>query len=191
MFWIDHVAFFESDIGPDATGSDALSCDIECVVPSADEVLAKYLGSLTTDFHLEPARVEERLLRSHVVVLAKCEGIPVSMLWLGFVEQWVSEIGRTLVLKPHEMLTYDEFTLPAWRGRGISPSLNRFADAYGAGRMATRRITWRNISNGPAVRVAEKLGHRATTVATTVRIAGHPFILGLDCAESPLEFRRR
>lgn len=192
VFWVERIAFYELGIEEASVRRTAPPFDIDFVVPTPDELHAKFRDPLAEGFRLGPAKIRRRLSRSHVAVLALRGTAPVAMVWLSFTDQEVSEIGRTLVLRPHEVLTYDEFTLPAWRGKGISPALNQFADEYAARRNATRRITWRSVGNAPAIRVAEKLGHKLLTVATTLRIASrwHPFVLGLDSAEPPLEFRR-
>lgn len=191
VFWVERVAFYGADIAVNQNGLIPPQ-GIAFVAPTADELLTSYGEPLEANFRLPLKEVRKRLSKSHTVVLAVCGSAPIAMVWLAFEEQKVSEIGRMLVLRPHEVLTYNEFTLPAWRGRGVSPALNRFADDFAARRNAVRRITWRRVSNAPAIRVAEKLGHRRLAVATTVRLANHsyPIVLGLDAAEPQLMFRR-
>lgn len=192
VLWVERIAFYGADI--DVKPSlDAGPSGVSFVTPTRDELLTKYGEQLASSFRLPRERVLKRFSSSHTVVLAVCGNAPISMVWLSFTEQKVSEIGRTLVLQPHEVLTYDELTLPAWRGRGVNPALSRFADDLAAGRGAVRRINWRRVSNAPAIRVAEKLGHKRLAVATTVRLANrwHPIVLGLDNTDSQLMFRRR
>lgn len=190
--WIERVAFFEASIEPPATGMEFRTPGLTFVVPNADELPAKYGGTLNANFRLSPQRLMDRLSRSHVAVLAVGATGPVAMVWLAFDRQEVSEIGRVLVLAPHEVLTYDELTLPAWRGKGIGPALNRFADTYAAQRGATRRITWRRVGNAPAMRVAEKLGHSVIAVATAMRLFGKwcPLVFGIDVLAPRLDLRR-
>jgi GNAT superfamily N-acetyltransferase len=145
----------------------------------------RHSNVLAGSFALTPQEVARRLAHAHSGLLALHQGQVVAMAWLAFNVQAVVEIDRTLRLRPGESLSYDEFTLPAWRGMGINPRLNQFADGCAREHGAGRRITWRRLCNAPAVRVAEKLGHRQFCVATTVRVLGidHAWVLGLHAPE--------
>lgn len=192
VLWIKRVAFFEASLESHHIDRKSQALGLHFEVPSASELLATHGSMLNANFQLSPETVMDRLSRGHVAALAIGAAGPVAMVWLAFEQQKVSEIDRALVLAPHEVLTYDEHTLPAWRGKGISPALNRFADAYAAQRGATRRITWRRVGNAPAMRVAEKLGHRVIAVATAVRLFGRwcPWVFGIDGLAPRLDLRR-
>jgi GNAT superfamily N-acetyltransferase len=188
FFWIERVGFYDSDLseqrGPDPR-PPRLPIDVRPAM--AHELLGRFRKTLEKDFGVTRDDAAKRVAKSHVAMIAVHDDEMVAMLWLAFNEQRVSEVGRTLQLGTGEFLTYNEATLPAWRGRGISPYLNRCAEAYARRRAAARRITWRRLGNSAAVRVATKLHDRLFAVVTTVRLFGkdRAMVFGLKAAGLP------
>jgi hypothetical protein len=184
VLWFERVAFYEADLSRKPVQLSPLGVDVYFIVATADE-LFNCRAVLEKNFDLKPQEVERRLENGHVALLAMHDGRVVAMLWLAFHSQRVSEIGKTMMLRPGEVLAYNEETLLAWRGYNISPHLNQFADAYARQRSARRRINWRRLCNAPALRVAEKLEDRRFSVATTIHVMGTPrtFVVGLNSDE--------
>jgi len=189
LFWIERVGFYDSDLRDDDRGADArpprLSVDVRPAM--AHELIGRFRVTLHKDFGVTREDAAQRVARSHVAMIAVHDDKLIAMLWLAFNEQQVSEVGRTMQLRAGEFLTYNEATLPAWRGRGISPYLNRCAETYARHRAAERRITWRRLGNPSAVRVATKLHDRLIAVVTTVRLFGkdRAMVFGLNAAGLP------
>ena len=188
LFWIERVGFYDSDLSDGREGFDALpplSVDVRPAM--AHELIGRFRKTLLKDFGVTPEDAARRVAKSHVAMIAVHDDQLIAMLWLAFNEQQVSEVGRTMQLRAGEFLTYNEATLPAWRGRGISPYLNRCAETYARRRAAERRITWRRLGNAAAVRVATKLHDRLFAVVTTVRILGkdRAMVFGLKAAGLP------
>ncbi len=172
LLHVERVAFYDTDL------TQALVClppppaAVEFIVATPHHLLHRHRATLEADFDLAPQEVQGRLARSHVALLSLHEGVVIAMLWLAFNAQKVSEIGRTMVLRPGEALTYNALTIPAWRGRGVNPHLSQFALHCAMQHGARRRINWRRLGNAPAMRVAAKLGDRLFAVVTTVRVLG-------------------
>jgi GNAT superfamily N-acetyltransferase len=98
--------------------------------------------------------------------------------------------GRAVALpaaiSEQEFVTFHAYTVPAYRGRGLLTALNRLACAHAASHGATRQIAWRKSGNGPALRVAEKLGQRCVATATAVWLFGHRVYFALDWMVDPV-----
>ena len=181
----ERVAFYDSDLTQSLVDLPPLADAVEFVAATPYDLLTRYRACLEADFGLGRLELSRRSACSHVALLGLHEGVVVAMLWLAFNEQSVSEIGRTMVLHEGEVLTYNEFTSPEWRGRGISPRLNQFAQEFALKRHATRRINWRSIGNTPAIRVANKLEDRLFATVATVRVFGvrHAFVFGAQAPQ--------
>jgi len=189
LVWVERVGFYDSDLstlGADAPPVPGLPVEVRPATRA--ELLGRHRDALEFEFGVAPADIEQRLARSHVAMIALHQGQLVAMVWLAFNAQQVSEVGRVMRLRAGEFLTYNEATLPEWRGRGISPHLNQCAGDYARRHGATRRITWRRLGNTAAVRVATKLHDRLFAVVTTVRLFGkdRALVFGLGSTELPL-----
>ena len=182
---VERVAFYDTDLTQPFVGLRPLPVAVEFIVATPDDLLNRYEATLETDFGVEPRDVEQRLARSHIALLGLHQGVVISMLWLAFDAQRVSEIGRTMVLHPGEILTYNAVTVPAWRGCGVSPHLSLFALHFAMQHGARRHINWRRLGNAPAIRVAAKLGDRLLAVVTAVRLLGiqQPLVFGTHSAQ--------
>jgi hypothetical protein len=169
---IDRIAFYECKFTEPAVRLCPPSIAVEFIVAMPDDLLKVHREALEADFDIGPQEVRQRLARSHVALLGLCDGEVIAMLWLAFNSQRVAEVGREMVLRPGEALTYNEVTLAAWRGHGVSPHLNQFANSLAMLHGASRRINWRRLGNAAAIRVADKLGDRAFAVLTTATVLG-------------------
>ncbi len=191
LLWVERVAFFEADLTQGTLLLPALPIEVEIEmelsVATPHELRGRYRKALEGDFAIAATELNRCIEQGHLALLATRQGVPVAMTWLAFDAQQISEIGRTMQLRRGEALSYNEFTLPTWRGRGIGPRLNHFADAVARQHGVTRRITWRKLANAPALRVAQKLGHRRFAIVTTLSIAGaaHRFVFGLTAPGLP------
>ena len=181
---IERIAFYEYDLTRPAVGLRPPSIEVEFIVAMPDDLLKTHRATLEADFDIGPQEVRQRLARSHVALLALHDGVVIAMLWLAFNSQQVSEVGRQMVLRPGEVLTYNECTLAEWRGHGVSSHLNQFAHRFAMLHGACRRINWRRLGNAPAIRVANKLGDRPFAVVTTAMVLGVPQVLVFG-AQSP------
>jgi GNAT superfamily N-acetyltransferase len=179
---VEHVDFYDHNLSAAPVGTRPSRIDLRCQVASRDDLLEIYRPALDADFGLDADELKRRIARSHLALLGIHQDAVVGIVWLAFNYQAVSEIGRTIVLRPGEVLTYNGFTLPKWRGCGISPALSQFASQVARHRGATRRINWRRVNNGPAVRVAVKLRDRFFARVTTVRVLGvsQALVFGLN-----------
>ncbi len=186
LIWVERIGFYDSDL-PDLPAQAMRGFPAEVRPARPDELLQRFSRPLEDDFGVTPDDAAQRIAREHVTVIAVHEGQLIGMLWLAFNGQRVSEVGREMKLRPGEFLTYNESTLPAWRGRGVSPCMNRCAEGFARRHSAARRITWRRLGNTAAVRVAAKLHDRLFAVVTTVRLLAHDhaIVLGLRNAALP------
>jgi GNAT superfamily N-acetyltransferase len=144
---------------------------IDFVVADARE-LARHAAQLVSCFAMTDAQLQRRVNKGCVALLALAQEQVVGMLWLTFGPQDVSEIGAVLSTGPGDFISFDERTLPAYRGRGIAVALNRQACSYARSRGAMRQLLWRVASNKPALRVAQKAGQRCVATAVAVTLLG-------------------
>lgn len=97
----------------------------EAAAPNASARLAPLLPA---DFEAyrrfrprtERAHLEARYGKGHEAVAAWVDERIVHAAWVAMGRGPVPYLGGELVLRPDELLVYDSFTLPAFRGRGIS-----------------------------------------------------------------------
>jgi GNAT superfamily N-acetyltransferase len=178
VVWLERVAFYDSNLDQhDTQPLAAATVSLECRLATAHDLFVRHREAFATGFELHRADIEQRLAHGHLAIIALHDDELIGMVWLAFDAQRVSEVGKQMVLRPGEFLTYNEGTLPAWRGRGVSPHLNRYAER--------RRLTWRRLANRSGVQVATKLRDRRFATVTTVRLMGREqaLVLGLGSAE--------
>ena len=70
--------------------------------------------------------IADRLRSGHMCVVARREGRIVAAAWIAVQPVWVSFLGCRIDVTPDEGHIYDKFTLPAYRGHGISNAVRTF-----------------------------------------------------------------
>lgn len=176
---VQRVLFFETHVHADASAEPALPAGLRWVVVEQPEA-QPHREALIADLGMRAEQLQARQARGNVALLAFDADRAVAMLWISFAQQAVSEVGSVLTAKAGEFITFDEKTVPAYRGRGISPALNRLACLYAQERGATRQLLWRKASNAPALRVAEKVGQRCIATSVAVMLFGMRVYFSID-----------
>jgi RimJ/RimL family protein N-acetyltransferase len=182
---VQRILFFEGHTTGLPAVASAMVGEIRLFVAQPED-LRRFSPQLQAELQVPAALVERRVARGNVLLLATDQDRVVSMLWLGFCDQDVSEVGAVLKPRPGEFVTFHAYTVPGYRGRGLSTALNRLACAYAASQGAVRQLAWRRSSNQPALRVAEKLGQRCVATATAVWLLGHRVYFAMDWMVDPV-----
>lgn len=182
---VQRILFFEGRVAGLPAATSAWASGIRLFVAQPGD-LQRLSPQLQAELQVPAALVARRIARGNVLLLGTDQDRVVSMLWLGFCDQDVSEVGAVLKPRPGEFVTFHAYTLPAYRGRGLSTALNRLACAYAASQGAVRQLAWRRSSNRPALRVAEKLGQRCVATATAVWLFGHRVYFAMDWMVEPV-----
>jgi ribosomal protein S18 acetylase RimI-like enzyme len=121
---------------------------------------------------LAGGEIDRRRAAGHRGFVARREGSLVGSCWVARGEMWSDYLRRAIPLAHDTACTYETWTLPAARGRGIGPALR----AHVAGEV--RRVGCRRLlatvylENQPALRLVEKLGYRRIGTIGSVGPAG-------------------
>ena len=106
------------------------------------------------------SEVRARLARGHRCRTLRWEGRIVHAGWLARGLADVPYLEGRLVLQPDDLYSYDSFTAPDWRGRGLAPvrHLDLLRGAAGPG--ARRLLVVVALENRSGLRVFAKLAYR-------------------------------
>ena len=149
-----HVVLFERDLRPSDPRAD---CDLPITVAPLE------LRDLQAYSTLRPGKAADaarRIERGSVCYAAWYGDRIASVAWWHPGEAWIEDIDRSFALHSDEIYTYDAYTAPDLRGRGVAPT--RAAFTYGAlrDRGFSRLVAFVRPENRPGLRSATKSGWR-------------------------------
>jgi GNAT superfamily N-acetyltransferase len=116
------------------------------------------------------AEAEHRLAEGHRAILV-CEGIRiVGCVWAATERAYVPYLNRDIILRPREMYTFDAFTHPDFRRRGVATLRNSFLSPEYRRQGYERAAGIVAFENHPGVRSAEAAGYMRQGVFGCVRL---------------------
>ncbi len=117
-----------------------------------------------------PSELTRRLAAGRRAYVIRLDEPVVSYGWVSFGEEEVGEVEGTIRVGPREAYIWDCATLPAWRGRGLYPSLLRAI----ARDLAAEGFEWvwiaAVVDNAPSLRGFVKAGYARIGTVRYVRI---------------------
>lgn len=114
---------------------------------------------------------EDRLARGHRCFLVRAEGRPVASCWVApGAPVPLAYLGHDVQLAVDEACTFETFTDPATRGRGIGPALRLHVAEQVRAAGASRLLAMVDPGSQPAVRMVEKLGYERIGFAAALRL---------------------
>lgn len=116
------------------------------------------------------SEVRARLARGHRCRTLRRGARIVHAGWLARGVADVPYLEGCLVLAPEDLYSYDSFTAPDWRGRGLAPARHLDLLRGGADPGARRLLTVVAIENRSGLRVFAKLGYRTLGGYTVARL---------------------
>jgi ribosomal protein S18 acetylase RimI-like enzyme len=101
-----------------------------------------------------------RLALGHSCFAARSDDRLVGTCWVARGSLWSSYLRTEVALAPDEALTYETYTWPEGRGKGIGAALRVHVAGLLAAEGCRRVLATVDPDNGPAIRLVEKLGYR-------------------------------
>lgn len=114
--------------------------------------------------------IEERLARGARCFLALDGGRIAHGYWMGVGRVRIDYLERDLVLPPDSVYTYDSYSPPAHRGRGLAQAVG--LHAMGVARAEGRRRAWclPAVENAAGIRPVEAIGYRRVATFHLLRL---------------------
>ena len=107
-----------------------------------------------------PEEIEDRLACGDSVAIAFADENPIGYAWCAYSDYWATDLGRQVRVGRTEVVGYDGFVLPNWRGRSLLPDLDAAQMAFGAQAGRKRQLVYAAASNRAAIRSLEAMGKK-------------------------------
>jgi GNAT superfamily N-acetyltransferase len=105
--------------------------------------------------------VETRLCRGDVAVVA-CTGDEVAgYTWVAFSNVWVDELEMMAIVGKGEMVHYDSFVRPMWRGHALHTCLILAAKHHARLEGCDLALSWISANNAPSLKTAQRLSKKS------------------------------
>lgn len=115
-------------------------------------------------------KAEERLNSGHLCFIAERNGDVVHYSWVAFKEIYLKELNRKLRMESDVAYIYDGYTVPEFRGMGISSLVAAKIFEYLLKNGFNKAYYLISSNNHPSLRVAEKIGSRNIGEITSIRL---------------------
>lgn len=115
-------------------------------------------------------KAEERLKVGHLCFIAEKNGDIVHFKWVAFNGVYVKELERSIRLSSDSAYIYDAYTVPEYRGIGISPAVSARIFGYLFQKGIKKTYHFIRHDNFPSLRVAEKTGLQNVGEVTLIRL---------------------
>ena len=115
---------------------------------------------------------ERRMREGQVCAVVRHGSEVIAYCWLTDQPEWVAEIGRLVVPRPHEVYLYDAFTAPAWRGRGLFQAMLMRLLAYARAQGRRRALIFVLNRNRASRRAIERTGFELFQAVSRVKVWG-------------------
>jgi len=122
----------------------------------------------------------ERFARGDLYLTLSRQGQVAGSTWLTTAGLWVSEARAFFVVNPGEVVIFDTFVDPVFRGQGLQNQLSAFATEVARKRGFRSVITYVDSLNLPSLRVQKKMGRRRTQRVLCLRMGSAAWCLGLN-----------
>jgi GNAT superfamily N-acetyltransferase len=127
------------------------------VAPLAVGQSAEYAA---LDPNSDPAEIGPRLAAGHSCFVARSGNEPVGSCWVAREALWSAYLRTNIELAGDEACTYETYTAPEARGRGVGPALRAEVARMLSEAGDRRLLATVHPENAPAIRLVEKLGYR-------------------------------
>jgi len=148
------VSFFCADRPPELPQDDHL--EIRLYDRSDDRHAVR--SALCRMEVLQAEEIEMRLALGHTVAIAFDDGRPVGYNWRAHGSVAVLEVDATLHLQPHEVVGYDGYVVPDYRGQRTIARLDAAQMRAAAKRGRTKQYVYAEPSNRSSLRSLERMG---------------------------------
>src|SRR5262249_50992603 len=101
--------------------------------------------------------VETRLSRGDIAVVAYAGDGVAGYTWLSPSNIWVDEVDMMAIVRKGEIVHYDSFVRPIWRGHGLSTCLLAAARHYARLEGCDRTLSWISALNVQSLKTAQRL----------------------------------
>ena len=116
--------------------------------------------------------VQRRMQRGDIVCIGFVGEEPVAYTWMTFEDADVKELGLVLRLEPDELVQYDTFVAPQWRGRGFQYPLNVPGLNYARQHGYRKTLAWVHVLNTRSFKNQVRSGKRVIQKVFAVRLPG-------------------
>jgi len=101
--------------------------------------------------------VETRLSRGDIAVVAYAGDEVAGYAWMSLSNIWVDEVEMMAIVRKGEIVHYDSFVRPIWRGHGLSTCLFVAARHYARLEGCDRTLSWISALNVQSLKTAQRL----------------------------------
>lgn len=140
-----------------------------------DLIKEKDISEIMKTFKDFGKKAKERFKLGHLCFGAKTDGKYVHLKWVAFNESYISEIDRTIQISPTEAYLYDSYTLPEYRGLGLTSAVMKKTVRYLSDMGIKKIYAIVRHDNYPMLRVKEKEGARKIGTILYTKILGIKF----------------
>jgi GNAT superfamily N-acetyltransferase len=118
--------------------------------------------------------VEPRLRRGDVAVVAYAGDQVAGYTWMSFSNTWVEELEMTVIVRKGEMVHYDSFVNPGWRGQGLHTCLIVAAKHRARLGGCFRALSWISTFNAQSLKTAQRLSkaNDVPMIVLSIKTAG-------------------
>ena len=136
--------------------------------PSETEKVCELLAAMDNSRE----ELQRRMLRGDLVSIGFVGEEPVAYTWMTFQNANVNELGLVLRLEPGELVQYDTFVAPQWRGRGFQYPLNVPGLNYVREHGYRKTLAWVHVLNTRSFKNQVRSGKRVIQKVFAVRLPG-------------------
>ncbi|MGH9554556.1 MAG: GNAT family N-acetyltransferase [Terriglobales bacterium] len=122
----------------------------------------------------------DRFARGDLYLTLSRQGQVVGSTWLTTAGLWVAEARAFFVVNPGEVVIYDTYVDPAFRGQGFQNQISAFAVHVARRRGFRRVVTYVDSLNLPSLRVQRKMDRQRTQRVLCLRIGSAACCIGLN-----------
>jgi predicted GNAT family acetyltransferase len=136
--------------------------------PSETEQVCDLLAAMDNS----PEELQRRMRRGDLVCIGFVGDEPVAYTWMTFQNANVNELDLVLRLEPGELVQYDTFVSPQWRGRGFQYPLNVPGLNYAREHGYRKTLAWVHVLNTRSFKNQVRSGKRVIQKVFAVRLPG-------------------
>ena len=127
---------------------------------------------LLVSMGVERNEIEKRMRRGDIVSVGFVGDEAVAYTWITFVDADVRELDLLLELEPDELVQYDTFVAPKWRGRGFQYPLNVPVLNYAREHGYRKTLAWVHVLNTRSFKNQLRSGKRVIQKVIALRLPG-------------------
>jgi predicted GNAT family acetyltransferase len=116
--------------------------------------------------------LQRRMRRGDIVSIGFVDEEPVAYTWMTFQNADVKELALVLKLEPGELVQYDTFVSPQWRGRGFQYPLNVPVLNYAREHGYRKTLAWVHVLNTRSFKNQLRSGKRVIQKVFAINLPG-------------------